>query len=245
MHSDKSAIVTGGAGGLGAAMVRSLAAAGYAVVIHYHTQAEAAQALATGILQTGGRAAAFHADITVEDEAAALIAFATQSFGRLDVLVNNAGIAKGCSLDKIDTAHINDLTAVNIAGLLFASKHAARAFGNAGGSIINISSTNATSPVPGGAVYSATKAAVNAITISLARELGPRNIRVNAVAPGLTMTPAYDTAIPEDAKQHVIGQTPLGRLGLPEDIAGVVAFLASDAARWINGQVIAVSGGAV
>jgi hypothetical protein len=128
--------------------------------------------------------------------------------------------------------------------LIYTSKHAAFAFGDQGGSIINISSVNDISPVPGGAVYSATKAAVNAITVSLARELGPKSIRVNAVAPGLTMTERYEVEVPEQPKKHVIGTTPLGRLGTPQDIVGAASFLASDSSAWVTGQVIAVAGGA-
>ncbi len=241
----KTAIVTGAARGIGAAIATRLAAAGYAVVINYATHAAEAEAVRDAIVKAGGKAAIRQADITCETEAAALIDFAVETFGPLHLLVNNAGIAIGRPLAEIDAAHITDLTAVNIAGLLFASKHAARRFPAAGGVIVNISSVNATSPVPGGAVYSATKAAVNAITVSLARELGAQQIRVNALAPGLTMTDRYAAEIPEDAKQSVIAETPLGRLGLPDDIAGVVVFLASDDARWVTGQIIAASGGAV
>jgi 3-oxoacyl-[acyl-carrier protein] reductase len=236
----KTAVVTGAARGIGAAIATRLGAAGYAVVINYATHAAEAEAVRDAIICAGGQAATRQADITCETEAAALIDFAVETFGPLHLLVNNAGIAIGRPLAEID-----DLTAVNIAGLLLASKHAARVFPAAGGVIVNISSVNATSPVPGGAVYSATKAAVNAITVSLARELGTRQIRVNALAPGLTMTARYAAEIPEEAKQSVIAETPLGRLGLPDDIAGVVVFLASDDARWVTGQIIGASGGAV
>jgi len=243
--TNKTAIVTGAARGIGAAIATRLAAAGYAVVINYATRAAEAEAVRAAIVNSGGRALTRQADISSETQAAALVDFAVEAFGPLHLLVNNAGIAIGRPLAEIDAAHVNELVGVNIAGLLFACKHAARVFPAAGGVIVNISSINATSPVPGGAVYSATKAAMNAITVSLARELGGRQIRVNALAPGLTMTDRYAAEIPEDAKQHVIEETPLGRLGLPDDIAGVVVFLASDDARWITGQIIAASGGAV
>ena len=143
----------------------------------------------------------------------------------------------------IDADHVNAQTALNIAGVLFASKHATIAFGDAGGSIINISSVQGVSPIAGGAVYCATKAAVNAITVSLAAELGPRKIRVNAVAPGLIMTEKMKAKVPEEAKQEIMKDTPLGRLSTPEEVAEVVGFLASEAARWITGQVITASGG--
>jgi 3-oxoacyl-[acyl-carrier protein] reductase len=242
MSAMKVAIVTGAGRGIGAAIAEDLAAAGYAVVVHFKNSVAEAAALATRIADAGGRAAIFGGDITKEAEAESLVAFAVEKFGRLDVLVNNAGIAKPGPLDEIDAAHIAELSSINISGLLFASKHAARHL-PPGGVIVNISSVNGISAVGGAAVYSGTKAAVNAITMSLARELGDKGIRVNAVAPGLTMTERYAREVPEEAKQYVVGQTPLGRLGVPEDIAGLVTFLASDAARWITGEVISASGG--
>jgi 3-oxoacyl-[acyl-carrier protein] reductase len=241
----KTAIVTGASRGIGAAIAADLATSGYAVVINYKSGKADAEALCAAINAKGGQAAPYRADIAEEAQAAALIDHAITTFGTLNLLVNNAGIALGLPLAEIDAAHIADLTAVNIAGLLFASKHAARVFPATGGVIVNISSVNATSPVPGGAVYSATKAAVNAITVALARELGPRHIRVNAVAPGLTMTERYETLVTDDQKAHVIAETPLRRLGQPRDLCGLVGFLASDEAAWITGQVIAASGGAV
>jgi 3-oxoacyl-[acyl-carrier protein] reductase len=242
MSAMKVAIVTGAGRGIGAAIAEDLAAAGYAVVVHFKNSVADAAALATRIADAGGRAAIFGGDITKEAEAESLVAFAMEKFGRLDVLVNNAGIAKPGPLDEIDAAHIAELSSINISGLLFASKHAARHL-PPGGVIVNISSVNGISAVGGAAVYSGTKAAVNAITMSLARELGDKGIRVNAVAPGLTMTERYAREVPEEAKQYIVGQTPLGRLGVPEDIAGLVTFLASDAARWITGEVISASGG--
>jgi len=243
LGNSKAAIVTGAAKGIGAAIALALAAAGYAVVINFRNGMDEALALRGQITDSGGVAEVFGADISQETQAVALVAFAVEKFGRLDVLVNNAGIAKPGALDEIDAAHIAELSSVNISGLLFATKHAARHL-PPGGVIVNISSVNGLSPVPGAAVYSATKAAVNAITVSLARELGGKGIRVNAVAPGLTMTARYADEVPEEAKRHVVKETPLGRLGMPEDIAGLVTFLTSDAARWITGEVISASGGA-
>lgn len=244
MINQKTAIVTGAGRGIGAAIATDLAAAGYAVMVHFHTGADAARALADALTARGFSAGIFAADLSDEQQAAALVDATISRFGRLDLLVNNAGIAKGLPLAEIDAAHIAELCGINIAGLLYVSKHAALHL-PAGGSIINISSVNATSPVPGGALYSGTKAAVNAITIALARELGPRGIRVNAVSPGLTMTARYEAEIPDDVKQAVIADTPLRRLGAPEDITSLVRYLASEAAGWITGQIIAASGGAV
>jgi len=238
------AIITGGSQGIGAEIARHFASIGYAVVVNYNKSREAAIALCDEIAAAGGTAKPFAADITEEAQAAALIDFASGPFGVPKVLVNNAGHAQGMALADITADHIDSTFAINVRGLLFCCKHAARAFGAAGGVIVNISSVNATSPVPGGAAYSGSKAAVNAITIALARELGPKNIRVNALAPGLTMTPRYLAEIPEAAKQHVIAETPLGRLGTPADIARAAAFLASDDAAWITGQILSASGGA-
>ncbi len=238
------AIVTGASQGIGAAIARHFAGLGYAVVVNYHKSSAAADALCAEIGATGGIAKAFRADITDDVQAASLIDFAISLFGTLNVLVNNAGYAEGMPITDITAAHIDTTMALNIRGLLFCCKHAARAFGEGGGAIINITSVNGLSPVPGGAAYSGSKAAVNAITIALARELGPKNIRVNALAPGLTMTPRYLAEIPEEAKNHVIAETPLGRLGTPEDIARAVAFLASPDAAWVTGQILAASGGA-
>lgn len=239
----KVAVVTGASRGIGAVIARHLASQGFAVLINYKIRGDEADAVVSDIIRSGGTAASFMADMSSDDDARALIDFAIKKFGRLDVLVNNAGLAVGRSLVEIDADHVNTQIAVNIAGVLFASKHATLAFGNVGGAIINISSIQGVSPIPGGAVYCATKAAVNAITVSLAAELGPRKIRVNAVAPGLIMTEKMKAMVLEEAKQEIIKDTPLGRLGTPEEIAEVVGFLASDAARWITGQVIVASGG--
>ncbi len=240
---EKVAVVTGASRGIGAAIARHLAANGFAVVVNYKTRKDEADAVIAEIIRTGGNAASFEADVSSDSDAKGLIDFAVSEFGRVDVLVNNAGLAVGRPLIEIDMDHVNAQTGLNIAGLLFASKQAVLAFGDAGGTIINISSIQGVSPIPGGAVYCATKAAVNAITVSLAAELGLRKIRVNAVAPGLTMTKQMKAKVPEEAKQEIMKDTPLGRLGTPEEIAEVVGFLASNAARWITGQVITASGG--
>lgn len=241
----KTAVITGASRGIGAAIAKHLADIGYAVVVGYHAHGADAETVCSAISGSGGVAKAFRADISSEPEAAALMKFAIDEFGRLDLLVNNAGLAEGMPIEEIDAAHVEKTFAVNVRGLLFCCKYAVIAFDEGGGVIVNISSTNATSPVPGGAAYSGSKAAVNAITISLARELGARNIRVNAVAPGLTMTDRYLAEVPNAAKTAVVKETPLGRLGTPRDIVGLVAFLAADDAGWITGQIISASGGAV
>lgn len=239
----KVAVVTGASRGIGAIIARHFGAQGFAVLVNYKTRKDEAGAVVAEIVRAGGNAAFFEADVSSDSEAKKLIDFAISEFGRIDVLVNNAGLAVGRPLIEIEADHVNAQTALNIAGVLFTSKHATLAFGDVGGSIINISSIQGVSPIPGGVVYCATKAAVNAITVSLAAELGPRKIRVNAVAPGLIMTEKMTARVPEEAKREIMKDTPLGRLGTPEEIAEVVGFLASEAARWITGQVITASGG--
>jgi 3-oxoacyl-[acyl-carrier protein] reductase len=240
----KTVIVTGASQGIGAAIASHFARLGHAVIVNYNASQEAAEALCAELTGAGLSAKPFRADITDESQAAALIDFAVQQHGALDILINNAGYAAGMPITDITAEHIEATFALNVRGLLFCCKHAARVFPASGGAIVNISSVNATSPVAGGAAYSGSKAAVNAITIALARELGPKNIRVNALAPGLTMTPRYRAELPEEAKTFMTDKTPLGRLGTPHDIALAAAYLASDEAAWITGQVLSASGGA-
>ena len=238
------AIVTGASGGIGSACARRLARDGAAVVVHYHAREAAAEALAAEIRAEGGAALPLQADLSDPAAPAALVAAATEAFGRLDLLVNNAAVAEVAALEAIDAGHVQRHFAANVGAVLFASQAAARAFGEAGGAIVNVSSINASQPPPGGAVYSATKAAVEAITKSLAIELGPRGIRVNAVAPGATDTGMLRSVLPPGMAQQIREKTPLGnRLGTPDDIAAVVAFLAGPDAAWITGQVINASGG--
>ena len=240
----KVAIVTGASGGIGSGCALRLAQDGATVVLHYHSSAAAAEDLASEIRATGGEALPLQANLAEPSAPQALVAAATDAFGRLDLLVNNAAVAEVAELEAIDAGHFQRQVAINLGAVLFASQAAARAFGPEGGCIVNISSINASKPVPRGSVYSATKAAVEAVTKSLAIELGPRRIRVNAVAPGATDTAMLRGVLPAGAEQEICRETPLGgRLGQPEDIAAVVAFLAGPDAAWITGQVINASGG--
>ncbi len=241
----KIVLVTGGSRGIGAAIGHAFAAAGYAVLINYRADADGANAVVLGITERGGRAACFKADIAREDEVAAMFAFCAATFGGLHVLVNNAAISPGCVLDQVDSAHIEAIYATNITGMLLATKHAARLFGKHGGAVVNISSIWGSEPAAGNSVYSSSKAAVNALTIGLARELGPDDIRVNAVAPGVTMTSAMKKNLPAAAARQIAEATPLRDMGTPEDIAAVVLYLASDQSRWVTGQIITASGGAI
>ena len=240
----KVAIVTGASKGIGAAIAEKLAANGAAVVVNYSRSASEAEALVKKVRNGGGRAIAVQADLSHPAEAEKLFKRAIEEFGRVDILVNNAGAYEFLPLSGIQEDHYNRLFDLNVKGLLFASQQAAAAFADGGGSIINISSVVSTSPKPNGSVYSASKAAVDAITKSLAIELGPKNILVNSILPGVTETEGFH-AIPQSGffRDYATSQTPLGRIGQPQDIAGVVAFLASDDAKWITGQLISVSGG--
>ena len=238
----KVAIVTGGSRGIGAAIAKRLAKDGAIVILAYSKKADAGAQVVAEIEARGGEAEAIQANLAHLDQVRRLIAETLEGYGRLDILVNNAGVAEFLPLDAITETHYAHLFDVNVRGLLFATQEAARHLGE-GGRIINITSGAAQSAPPGASVYSAAKAAVEALTKSHAAELGARGITVNAIAPGITATDMLDAVIPTHVQQAMIGNTALGRLGAPEDIADVVAFLASEDARWITGQILGVSGG--
>jgi 3-oxoacyl-[acyl-carrier protein] reductase len=240
----KVAIVSGASKGIGAAIAEKLAEDGAAVVVNYSKSAAEAEQVVARIRAKGGKASAVQADVSKPAEAKALVGAAVREFGKIDVLVNNAGIFEFLPLASVHEEHFDRQFNLNVKGLLFATQAAANAFDGRGGSIINISSVASLSPVPNGSVYSATKGAVDAITKSLAAELGPRKILVNSVLPGMTETEGVKAMEGSDEmRSHLVPQTPLGRIGQPRDIANVVSFLASDDAGWITGQVIPVSGG--
>lgn len=241
----KSALVTGASKGIGAAIARRLGDEGAAVVVNYATDREGAERVVAGIVAAGGRATAIQADVSKPQEIERLFEEAKGAYGRLDVLVNNAGVFAFGPLETVTAEEFHRQNDLNVLGTLLGAKAAASAFGESGGSIVNISSSAAIAPMPGSAVYAATKAAVDAITVSLAKELGARGIRVNAVSPGPTETErAVSLGLTKSEKGlAMVAQTPLGRFGKPEEMASVVAFLASDDASWITGQTIQVSGG--
>ncbi len=243
--SGKVAVVSGASKGIGAAVAERLAEHGAAVVVNYSASAKQADAVVERIRAKGGRAKAVRADLSKPDEAGRLIDTALSEFGRVDILVNNAGVYEFRSLAEVDEAHFDRLFDLNVKGLLFASRAAAeKAFNGHGGSIINISSMASQLAVPNAAVYSATKAAVDSITRTLAAELGPRKILVNSILPGPVETEGA-RAIPQwdDFSTAYAARSPLGRIGQPDDIANVAVFLASGEAGWITGQVIPVAGG--
>lgn len=241
----KVALVTGASKGIGASVAEKLAAEGASVVVNYNSDREGAQAIVDRIKERGGGAVAVKADVSNLSEVKILVERAVSEFGKLDVLVNNAGVLEFVPFVEITPEYIDRYFDVGVKGLLFVTQAAVHAFGERGGKIINISSVGATMPPPGSSVASATKGAVDTITRALAFELGARNIRVNSISPGLTETPGLNSMnlLSPEMNQFVISRTPLGRLGKPDDIAGAVTLLASDEANWITGQVIQVSGG--
>ena len=237
------ALVTGASRGIGAAVALRLARDGARVFVNYRADASGADSVVHAIRAGGGRADALQADVSRVPDVRTLVDRAADAGGRLDILVNNAAICLPGTVDSLTEADFDGHFAANVKSVLFASQAAVPHLALRGGAIVNVSSVNGRRPAAGASVYSASKAAVDAITVALAEELGPRRIRVNAVAPGATDTAMLRGANPADAVASIGLQTPLGRLGLPEDIARAVAFLASEEASWITGQVLAASGG--
>jgi 3-oxoacyl-[acyl-carrier protein] reductase len=241
----KVAVVTGASKGIGAGIAKQLAAEGAAVVVNYSSSKEGAERVVEEINRKDGKAIAVQANVAMKTDVERLFADTLDAFERLDILVNNAGIYEFAPLEEITEEHFHKQFNTNVLGLLLASKEAVKRFGSAGGSIINISSVASTSTPPSTAVYSATKAAVDAVTRTLAQELGSRHIRVNAINPGMVETEGVRAAgiDKSDFRKQIEAQTPLGRIGQPDDIAPAAAFLASDDASWITGQTLYISGG--
>ncbi|MET0273413.1 MAG: glucose 1-dehydrogenase [Phenylobacterium sp.] len=240
----KVAVVTGASKGIGAGIAKALAAEGASVVVNYASSQEGADAVVGSIVQHGGQALAVQGDVSKPAEAKALIDAAVEAYGRLDILVNNAGVYEFSPIGEITETHYRRLFDTNVLGVLLATQAAAKHLGE-GASVINISSNISTLQLPDSAVYSGTKAAVDAITGVLAKELGPRKIRVNAINPGMVETEGTRSfgIAGSDLEKQVLAQTPLGRIGQPEDVADLAVFLASDNARWLTGEHIAASGG--
>ncbi len=240
----KVAVVTGASKGIGAAIARHLAAEDAAVVVNYASSKAGADKVVADITGKGGKAVAVQADVARPEEVRRLFAEAKRAFGAIDILVNNAGIYEFRPLDEVTPEHFHKQFDLNVLGLLLATKEAIRYFRD-GGSVINISSVVATATPLNASVYSATKAAVDAVTRSLAQELGPRKIRVNAINPGLVETEGtHAQGIPDsDFRKQIEAQTPLGRIGQPDDIGPAAVFLASEGAGWITGQTLHISGG--
>lgn len=242
---DKVAIVTGASKGIGAAIARHLAAQGVAVVVNYASSKDEAEKLCKEIAAANGKAIAVQADMRKKDDVEKLFNECKKEFGRLDILINNAGVYEFLPLEKVNEEHYQKIMNLNVLGVLLACQESLKHFGEAGGSIVNISSIASTYAPPLGSVYSASKAAVDAITKSLAKELGPRKIRVNSVNPGMVETEGLDAAgfTNSDFRKSLEEQTPLGRIGKTDDIAPAVVFLASEAASWISGETWVIAGG--
>jgi 3-oxoacyl-[acyl-carrier protein] reductase len=241
----KVAVVTGASKGIGAGIARALASAGAAVVVNFATDREGAGRVVGEIAAAGGRAVAIRADVSNSGDVQRLFDEAHKAFGRLDVLVNNAGIYQFHPLEEVTEAEFHRLFNINVLGLILATREAVKRFGPAGGSVINIGSVVSTFAPPGSVVYSATKGAVDTITRVLAKELGPRKIRVNSINPGMVETEGSQAAgiIGSDMEQRVVAGTPLGRFGQPADIAPIAVFLAGDDSGWLTGEHLAASGG--
>lgn len=240
----KVALVTGASKGIGAAIAKSLAAEGAAVVVNYAASKSGADAVVEQITRAGGQAVAVQGDVSKAADAQAIVDAAVKQFGKLDVLVNNSGVYEFAPLEEITEEHFHKQFNVNVLGLLLVTQAAVKHLGE-GSSVINIGSLVSRLFPPTSAVYTATKSAVDGITAVLAGELGPRRIRVNTVNPGMVETEGTHAAgmIGSDFESNAVAQTPLGRVGQPTDIAAVVTFLASDDAAWVNGERLYASGG--
>ena len=241
----KVAVVTGASKGIGASIAKHLADEGASVVVNYASSKAGADKVVAEITGNGGKAVAVQADVAKKADIERLFAETRKAFGRLDILVNNAGVYEFLPLESVTEEHFHRQFNLNVLGLILTTQEAVKQFNSNGGSIINISSVASTSAPPTGSVYSATKAAVDAVTKSLAKELGPRKIRVNAINPGMVETEGFHSAgiAESDFRKQVEAQTPLGRIGQPQDIAAVAVFLASADSGWVTGETLVVAGG--
>ncbi len=239
----KVAVVTGASKGIGAGIAKELAAQGAAVVVNYASSREGADKTVAEIAKAGGKAVAVQGDVSKQEDITKLFAETQKTFGPLDILVNNAGVYAFAPLEEVTAESFNKHFNLNVLGLLLSTQEAVKHFGEKGGVVVNISSIVATLGIPGSVVYNATKGAVNTITKTLARELGPKKIRVVGVGPGLVETEGTAGFMESDFHKEIISQTPVGRTGQPKDISGLVAFLASDDAGWISAETYYVSGG--
>lgn len=242
----KVAVVTGASKGIGAGIAKSLGAAGASVVVNYASDKAGAERVVAAITGKGGKATAVKGDVAKAADVKHLFEETKKAYGRIDVLVNNAGVFKFMPLDDVTEDEFHRQFNINVLGTLLATREAAKYFGADGGSVINISSIASDKGLPASAIYSATKGAVDSVTRVLASELGPRNIRVNAIRPGGVETEGFEAmgAKGSDFEKQMIAETPLGRIGQPDDIARIAVFLASDQSRWLTGERLAASGGA-
>ncbi len=243
--TNKVAVVTGASKGIGAGIAKALAADGASVVVNYASSKEGADKVVADIKAKGGKAVAVHGDVSKQADISKLFAETKKAFGRLDVLVNNAGVYEFAALGEVTEESFHKMFNLNVLGLILSSQEALKYFGPDGGSIINIGSTASSLNVPTAVTYTATKAAVDSVTGVLAKELGPKKIRVNSINPGMVETEGVHAAgfIGSDFQKQFESQTPLGRIGQPNDIAPVAVFLASDDSGWLTGELLLASGG--
>jgi 3-oxoacyl-[acyl-carrier protein] reductase len=237
----KVAIVTGASKGIGAAIAKHYALEGASVVVNYSSSKEGADKVVKEITEKGGKAVAVQANVSKKAE----ISEAKKSFGKVDILVNNAGVYEFAPIEDVTEEQFDKMFDLNVKGLILASKESVKHFGTEGGSIINISSIASTSAPATSSVYSGTKGAVDTITKVLAKELGPKNIRVNAINPGMVETEGVHAAgfAESEFRKQIEAQTPLGRIGQPDDIAPAAVFFASKDSAWITGETLSITGG--
>jgi len=242
---NKVAVVTGASKGIGAGIAKGLAAEGASVVVNYASSREGADRVVAEIVKNGGKAIAVQGDVSKSSDVRRLFAETQKTFGTLDVLVNNAGVYEFAALGEITEEHFHRQFNTNVLGLLLASQEAVKRFGPQGGSIINIGSTASSLTPPATAVYTATKGAVDAVTHVLAKELGPKKIRVNSINPGMVETEGTHAmgVIGSDFQKQLEAQTPLGGIARPDDIAPIAVFLASVDSGWLTGETLLASGG--
>ncbi|RXF72213.1 SDR family NAD(P)-dependent oxidoreductase [Arcticibacter tournemirensis] len=243
--SNKVAVITGASKGIGAGIAKSLAAEGASVVVNYASSKTDADKVVAEIVNNGGKAIALQGDVSKAADVSRLFDETAKAFGPVDILVNNAGVYKFGQIEQINEEDFHYQFNINVLGLLLATQGALRNFNSAGGSIINIGSVVSNIAPAGSSIYTATKGAVDSITLVLSKELGPRKIRVNSINPGMVETEGTHTAGVIGSDMHLEAErtTPLGRIAQPEDIALVAVFLASEESRWLTGETLLASGG--
>ena len=241
----KVAIVTGASKGIGAGIAKQLAAEGAAVVVNYASSKSEADKVVDEIAKGGGKAVAIQGSVAKKADVEKLFAGAGKAFGKIDILINNAGVYEFMPVEEVTEPQFHRMFDTNVLGIILATQEALKHFNSNGGSIINISSLASSLTPPTGVVYNATKGAVDAVTRTLAKELGPRKIRVNSINPGMVITEGVVSAGFDkgDFRQTFESQTPLGRIGQPDDIAPAAVFFASDDSKWITGETLIIAGG--